>query len=151
LVTAPLALADAKLHVARSDVESEAQPPPSDEPKPATPIAVRTVTPKGAQRSAEVMPEAPRAESSLEALDQGSAPPPALPPDLAELDSALTNGAQARAQGRAGRPASEPASRRGELVLPSDRRIRLDRVDAAQPGRTEARATIVSERENRDL
>jgi len=153
LVTAPLALADAKLHVAGPNVKDQAQPVQSGEPKSTPPAAVGAATPKSAGHLAGVPPPEPRAESSLKALGQGPAGQEALPPDPAELDRGLDSAApvQAPEMGQAGRARSDQPSRAGDLVLQTDRRIRPERFEAKEPNRAGARLRIVPERETRNL
>jgi len=152
LVTAPLALADAPLHVARPNARDQAQPVQRGEQKSAPPVAVATATPKGSQHSVGAAPPEPRALASLIAGGQGPASKEALPPDLAELDRGLDSAlSSAPETGRAGRAGSEQPSRTRDLLLQTDRRIRPERFEAKDPNRTGARVTIVPERETDHL
>jgi hypothetical protein len=149
LVTAPLALADAKLQVARPSVKEQPQPAPSGEPKPSAPDAVGASTPR--QQSAAVAPPEPRAGPEAAALARTPAPPEALPPDLTELDGGRDPAAATKTSGvgpGARAPSEQPAPA-GDLVLRTDRRIRPERAEPNQSDRGGSRLTLVPERDSR--
>jgi hypothetical protein len=126
LVTAPLALPDAKLITPRPNVNDLAQPIQHGEGSPVAPDAVGDATPKRAQHVAGVPPPEQRADSNLEALPQSRVIEEPLPPDLAELDRGVGAAAPtvATLTGQGAQFRSEQPSRAGDLVLRTDRRIR---------------------------